>query len=282
MEKIMIRHVICAALLMLAATPCISAKSVETPSVTKTLVSCFNRLGNLPPSGSGQASEMAMQIRNGFGANLNLDGNEFYIIGMPGERPRLTSQTYSNKLKSYLFDNRSLKMDCQIVSTVPVNAIELGKDAVAFNVTLLQKQLQYAGNSYSIWQEVDVDIETSKITSITSSNRKPDKNEFIETDGHEDLSPQEYLNRAAKFYSKKRYDQAYKAYADLTEKYPAEAEGWYRLSLMIYKQRGCKGIHSKPQTTAHEYMKKAYNLARGKLKTKAENILYYWEHPNYM
>lgn len=263
---------------------CISqvhAKSAPTPSATRTIINSTIELGRLNENNVNRASELQQAIQSCFAANLNLKGNEFYLIGLD-QRSNLTSQSYSNKLKRYIFTERKVDMDCDVLETVPVNGIELGKDEVVLYVTKLKKDIACNGRNYQFWQEIDYDIDGGGITSIKTTDKAPRKDEYIDIPDEGPKSAKEYLNQAAKMYTSKKYAEAYNLYSELTRQYSQEPEGWYRLALMIYKQKGCKGQFKKPREVARDYMQRAYNLASGKLKTKAENVLYYWDHPNYM
>lgn len=203
------------------------------------------------------------------------------MIGLD-KRSNITSSAYGLRLKQYLFTERNLSMDCKIQETIPVKAIDLGKDAVVLYVTHVNKHLVSGNRAIDIWQEYEVDIANGKITCLKTSDKAPKKNEFISTTDDEPKSVHEYLSEAAKLYTKKNYDAAHQLYAELTQKYSSEAEGWYRLSLMVYSEKGCKGKYKNPSNTAIEYMERAAQLATGKLKEKAENAKHIMKHPNYL
>ena len=94
---------------------------------------------------------------------------------------------------------------------------------------------------------------------------------------------QEYLRIAARYYTSRDYATAGATYKELTTIYPENAEGWFRLALIVrYKTKWSKKAYKNPQQIAITFMKKASGLATGKLKSKADNALFYWENPNYM
>lgn len=278
--------VIAILLLLLYPTAVISAKQKDAPDVTLRFVNSIDEMSHLIPDNVNRASELQQQIQACFMAaemsGINITNSDLYLASIPGIRQNITSQRYSNQLKQLIFTDRSLKMNQQTLETIVLNTVDFDNDEPYLYNTIIKKTLCYNNKSITIWQEIHVPVKgTQLISEILTSSKELKKNEFIHYE-RDVLTVNQYLSQAAQFYSKKQYANAYKTYTELTEKHADNAEGWYRLSLMIYKQRGCKGNYTNPRATAREYMQRAYELGNGDIKTKAENILFYWDHPNYM
>lgn len=234
-----------------------------------------------------RASELQQQIQKCFMAaemsGINIDNHDLYLASIPGMRPSITSQRYSNQLKQLIFVERSLGITQQTLGTSILNTVDFGKDEPYLYKTVVKKTLSYGGRDVTLWQEICVPVKgASLISEVMTSEKELKKDEFIHYEKDRQLTERQYLNQAAQFYSRKQYADAYRTYSEMTQKYSSNAEGWYRLSLMIYKQRGCKGLYGRPRVTAREYMQRAYDLGRGEIRDKAENVLFYWDHPNYM
>ncbi len=86
---------------------------------------------------------------------------------------------------------------------------------------------------------------------------------------------------ASKFYSEKKYSEAFSVYSQILAKEPANVNANYRLAVMSYKREGCKQF-SKKETDrmAMKYLRKARSSAEKALDfenvKKFDNILYYW------
>lgn len=86
---------------------------------------------------------------------------------------------------------------------------------------------------------------------------------------------------ASKFYSEKKYSEAFSVYSKILEKEPANVNANYRLAVMSYKREGCKQF-SKKETDrmAMKYLRKARSSAEKAQDfenvKKFDNILYYW------
>ena len=86
---------------------------------------------------------------------------------------------------------------------------------------------------------------------------------------------------ASRFYSEKRYPEAFSVYSQILAKEPANVNANYRLAVMSYKREGCKQF-SKKETDrmAMKYLRKARSSAEKAQDfenvKKFDNILYYW------
>lgn len=257
----------------------VSAKSNSaTPIVAVNFARDINELQALSINNVSRATELKQNIQGYFAHNGVKIDDEFSMVGVTRKDGRISPNTYCSYLKKYIFTNHSVSMTCGIIGTYANKAPDYGKQEITCYTTRFKKVIKYGGKFYTIWQEADIDPVIGKITKIVTSFKTPYKNDYLEDRVFE--CPDDYLKYAAKKYTRKSYTEAYETYKQLTENYPYEPEGWYRLAIMTFKKQGCNP--SKPVTQAIEYMKRAYGLSGGKLRQKADHILFSWRHLNYM
>lgn len=297
-------------------------KNVGTPQAVKTLIANLETLTELSDNQRDDAYSMHLHNIGSFAASgsggINIDtdnkyNSEFYYLGL---EPVSKSVTYCNKLYSLLYKERALKLSHVILYTEAINAPDIdGKDELYFYDTKVKKTCTYNNEDKVIWQTFEVAASDGLIDKIegfdskptdwrggTSLNHpiKPDNqnNQGREGTSHLDQNKKTYappgqgtkpqterdlLRLAARYYTAKDYSSAATTLNALTAKYPNNAEAWFRLSLIVrYKTKWSKKVYKDPNKSAIEFMKKASALANGKLKSKADNALFYWEHPNYM
>lgn len=243
----------------------------------------------------------------------NRYNSEFYYLGLT---PVSNSLRYCNQLYTLLYKEKSLKISHEILYTEAINAPDIdGKDELYFYDTKVKKTCAYNSNqSKVIWQSFEVGASNGLIDKIKGFDVRPSSwgvgnagnstvilpnqpNQDVyetpnlddrpRTNTHtrpqEEQSEQDLLRIAARYYTAKDYSSASATLKQLTDKYPNNAEAWFRLALIVrYKTKWSKKVYKDPKKSAIEFMKKASDLANGKLKSKADNALFYWEHPNYM
>lgn len=297
-------------------------KSERTPKAVKSLIDNLEILTELSDNQRDDAYSMHLRNIGSFAASgsggINIDtdnkyNSEFYYLGL---EPVSKSVTYCNKLYSLLYKERALKLKHEILYTEAINAPDIdGKDELYFYDTKVKKTCTYNNEEKVIWQTFEVaasdglidKIEgfeskptdwrggasfTSPITPNTQNNQQSgssshsgQNNKPYTPPSHEakPQTEQDLLRLAARFYTAKDYSSAATTLNTLTAKYPNNAEAWFRLALIVrYKTKWSKKVYKDPNKSAIEFMKKASDLANGKLKSKADNALFYWEHPNYM
>lgn len=251
------------------------------------------------------------------GINIDTENrynSELYYLGLT---PVSNSLRYCNQLYTLLYKEKSLKLTHEILYTEAINAPDIdGKDELYFYDTKVKKTCAYNNNqSKIIWQTFEVGASNGLIDKIegldtrpsswscgnadntnTVTPNQPNQNVY-ETPNLDDRpetntpqrsqevkqSEQDLLRIAARYYTAKDYSSASSTLNQLTTKYPNNAEAWFRLALIVrYKTKWSKKVYKDPKKSAIEFMKKASALATGKLKSKTDNALFYWEHPDYM
>lgn len=297
-------------------------KKVQTPVVVKNFLHNLEAFSTLSDSQREEAFNLHSQNVNyftGYTKENTIDcdpdfNSELYYLGL-GEVNG--AESYCRQLYKYIYKERVLKLSTDILTTEPIYRItDDGKDEIAFYDTKVKKTCSLNGkSSIIVWQNIEVLSENGLINTIRGYDSEPSDWSISASDGsnmnnklsvpeiqdgtksHSNPSAiseknsirdkrrteQDYLHYAFRLYSAKDYSGASKAYLELVDAYPKNAEAWYRLALMIrYKKKWSKSQYRDYKKVAIEYMQKAYDLATGKLKSKAENVLFYWEHPNYM
>lgn len=297
-------------------------KNEGTPKAVKTLINNLETLTTLSDNHRDDAYNIHLLNIKLFAASrrggINIDtdtkfNSEFYYIGL---EPVSKSVTYCNKLYSLLYKERALKLSHEILYTEAINVPDIdGTDELYFYDTKVKKTCTYNNEEKIIWQTFEVAASDGLIDKIESFESKPSnwrsgisgnsnphsdhrnnqeqsgsKHKERETKPYippihdaNSLTEQDFLRLAARYYTSKDYTAATTILNTLAAKYPNNAEAWFRLALIVkYKTKWSKTIYKDPNKSAIEFMKKASALADGELKSKADNALFYWEHPNYM
>lgn len=303
---------------LLVAAP----KNERTPKAVKTLIANLETLAELSDDQRDDAYSIHLLNIGSFAAHgsggINIDtdnkyNSEFYYLGL---EPVSKSVTYCNRLYLLLYKERSLKLSHEILYTEAIKVPNIdGKDELYFYDTKVKKTCTYNNEEKIIWQTFEVAASNGLIDKIEGFDSKPtdwrggqSSNSPVKPDNKKDqkhsssshleqnkdtyvppsheIKPQteqELLRTAARYYTAKDYSSAATTLNTLTAKYPNNAEAWFRLALIVkYKTKWSKKVYNDPNKSAIEFMKKASALAKGKLKSQADNALFYWEHPNYM
>jgi len=307
-------------LFTLGSLPAIAApKAIATPSVVKTFLNNLGRLQQLSDDQSDEASRLNYENRDCFaggvdeGNGVKINNSELFFLNIS---TRYGASPYCNTLFSLLYRERTLKMSHEILYTEAIYVPDInGKDEPYFYDTKVKKTCIYNNDKKVFWQEFLVDVSSGLIDTMTGYDKEPtdwrggaSSNHPIKPDNQnnqgrggsshldqnnkpyappsQDIKPkteQDLLRLAARYYTSKDYSAATSTLNTLTAKYPNNAEAWFRLALIVkYKTKWSKKVYKDPNRSAIEYMKKASDLANGKLKSKADNALFYWEHPDYM
>lgn len=287
----------------------VSAKKKEAPipEVVERFIKNVERLSNISNEDVVLAIQLRGEMMGCFAGNdvygINIDkasehNSEFPYLGLSTVS---NSRSYCVNLYMYIYEKHILRFSHQILPTRYINIIgDNGKDERYFYSTPVKKTCEYKGRIKVLWQIFEVPIGENKINSLKITEKEPDgimsgkknnskasgKNQETENNEFkiEESTEQECLRLAARYYTAEDYEGAYFTLKKLTEIYDSNAEGWYRLALLIYyhHKKGCKGIYPNPRNVAISFMKKAGERAKGKLKTTIYNQLFRWEHPNFM
>ena len=265
-------------------------KGDNPPEVVVKFINNVERLSNISNEDEEKAIKLREEMKECFAGKevygINIDkvsenNSEFPYLGLSTVS---NSTTYCMKLYTYVFKDRTLKLSHQSMNTEVINAPgNNGKDVKYFYSTTIEKIC--ICNSYvkKLWQIFEVPCdEKGNINGVINSLKTLDKEPNViigeelkrEIEKSQKLSEQQYLNIAARYYTKKDYENAYLTYKKLTEMYDENAEGWYRLALLVFYHEKCyKHIYSNPRQKAKSFMEKAKDRAKGKLKEDANNVL---------
>jgi len=285
---------------------------VKIPEAVAKFINCVEKLSDFVDEET--AIRLRSEMTNCFASQqetygINIDdeksGNssEFPFLGLATVS---NSTSYCMRLYTYIFTNKALKISHQVLNTAAINTIgDDGKDELYFYSTTLKKTCSYNNTTRNLWQVIEVPSGDNKPidqlvtyeyeprpTSIIDAYEKkletPNNNETNSQHmqggaQRRELSEREYLNLAARYYTAKNYERSYDVLKKMTEIYDMNAEGWYRLALIVYYQpQSCKKIYSNPKETAKSFMEKAESRADGTFKERISNRLLRWNLRRYM
>lgn len=311
-KKIYVVVLLLSSILIVSVAP----TNVDVPNKVVVFISNLERLAHLSDTQSDDAYRLYEQNVQCFYASGNSRGSitidsdfennynsELYYLGLGTVS---NSLTYCNKLYTMLYKEKCLKLEHEILYTEAISAPDIdGKDELYFYDTKIKKTCIHDNQSITIWQSFEVEASSGLIVKINGYNTMPSSwlrnnvdnvaNQTVaeepqqypenttQVEAVKKMTEQEYLRLAARYYTSRDYATAIATYRKLTTVYPENAEGWFRLALIVrYKTKWSKKAYKNPKQIAISFMKKASGLATGKLKSKADNALFYWENPNYM
>lgn len=208
------------------------------------------------------------------GINLSMDG-----LG------EMSSSLYTMKLYMMLFSQKSLKINSYNITRTelveqPDQSASMQKKGAQHYVTYVTKQYTRDGKTtlYNdmvftlISNGLIVEMENSVGNSNTLPTPKPVEN----------VSTEQLRARAAYYYSKGKYSEAYNYYEQLIKRAPTDGDAAYRIALMTFWRKGCKERFSKKnaQSKAKEYLGVALNYGSPEIKSKAANVSANWDNNN--
>lgn len=285
---------------------------VKVPGTIVKFINCVEKLSDFVDEET--AIRLRSEMTNCFASQqetygINIDDGE---SGNSSEFPFLGLATVSNstsycmRLYTYIFTNKSLKISHQVLNTETINIVgDDGKNELYFYSTTLKKTCSYNNTTINLWQVIEVPSGHNKpidqlvtyeyepkATSIVDAyeekigipNINESKNQHKQEEPQRrELSEREYLNLAARYYTAKNYERSYDVLKKMTEIYDMNAEGWYRLALIVYYQpQSCKKIYSNHKEAAKSFMKNAEARASGTFKERISNRLLRWELRKFM
>lgn len=283
----------------------ITKNNVKTPESVARFINCVEKLSEVN-------EETAIQLRNemikcfasqktyGIDFDDRRSGNssEFPFLGFSTASVS-NSSSYCVRLYTYIYTNKILKIKHQVLNTDVINTIgDDGKDERYFYSTTLKEICSYNNTTKNLWQNIEVPVgDNEPIVRLVTYEYKPESivdayekdyatNINVQEDQHKqegiqrrELSEREYLHLAARYYTTKNYERMYDLLKEMTEIYDMNAEGWYRLALLVYYHpRLFEKIYSNPREVAKSLAKKAENRADEGLKFRISNRLDKWEN----
>lgn len=272
----------------LAATP-----TSELSVAESIVVSFYNNLKILSRGDTDDASAEATAACYDLVVNsseLLSFPNEFKKFGIEGSREEenLICGSFIPMFKS-LARKRHLQFNYQLTRTIPFYEAEWKKSDKEASFVYCIVEKKYGPTVYNgvIRDTVLVDS-NKKIYGIRNfaggkalteyHNQVPIITPTISPDPDDSEVDIESLHFAAtSFYKQKKYADAFNTYQTILRYDPQNANAYYRLAIMSYRRQGCIN-YSRKETDkmAMTYINKAYDNGDSQLKSKINNILYYW------
>ena len=245
------------------------ADSPSTPMVVEQLYSTLKKLSNT--SNEIYAFDYREQIKDCFRGKEDSGipvPNDFYEWGYKAHKS-LPANQYANMFYELAYQKKSLKVEKYTIgSSKYVSEVELGKylnQNKVYIQTIVKKTFTDGTKKSRTFSDTLL-VENGEVVQF--------RNAILDSEV-EDI---EALRRlAASYYSSKLYYRAYKTYEKIISLDPANANAYYRLSLMTYWRQGCSYREKFATKKAIEYANKAKILGYDSQKT--ETVLYYYKHP---
>ena len=205
------------------------------------------------------------------GINLSMDGM--------GE---MTSNLYTMKLYNMIYNEKSLRINSYNITRTeiveqPDQNSRMERNGAQHYVSYVTKQYVKDGKTITYNDVVFTLISNGYITEMTN----------VETLGNitkvnVPLSIEQLRTRAAYYYSKGKYTQAYDYYEQLVTRTPTDGDACYRIALLTFWRKGCKDKFRKSEAKkkAEEYINKAITYGNSEIQKKATNVSRNWENSN--
>lgn len=246
-------------------------------SVTK-FYTGLKSLENATSTNAANAAQQAMascfMASDQSGINLSMDG-----LG------EMSSSLYTMKLFMMIFNERSLKISNYNISNTeiveqPDQTSAMQKKGAQHYVTYVTKQYVRDGKTTTYNDMVFTLISNGLI--VEMENSESSGNIIPVPKPTEDLNVEQLRARAAYYYSKGRYTEAYNYYEQLVRRSPTDGDACYRIALMTFWRKGCKERFSKKEarSKAMDYIGRAIQYASGDVGLKAINVRDNWQHNN--
>jgi len=205
------------------------------------------------------------------GINLQVDGLD-----------EMSSNFYTMKLYSMLYSEKSLKAVCNIIRTEIVEQPDQNKSmqqkGAQHYVTHVTKTYTTNGMVKTYNDVVFTLISSGYITEMTNVEASGNL-----TTNKVQLSIEQLRTRAAYYYSKGMYTQAYDYYEQLVSRAPTDGDACYRIALLTFWRKGCKHKFRRKrdaENKAKEYIKNAIEYGNYEISSKATNVSNNWENNN--
>lgn len=252
--------------------------AISNPTSVTKFYSGLKSLENATSTNAANATQQAMascfMASDQSGINLSMDG-----LG------EMSSSLYTMKLFMLIFNERSLKIGNYNITNTEI--VEQPDQTGAMQKKGAQHYVTYVTKQY---------VKDGKITTYNDmvftliSNGLIVEMENSESSGNvvpiprpvEDLNVEQLRARAAYYYSKGRYHEAYNYYEQLIRRSPKDGDACYRIALMTFWRKGCKERFSKKEarSKAMDYIDRAIKYASGDVGLKAINVRDNWQNNN--
>lgn len=207
------------------------------------------------------------------GINLYMDGLEY-----------MSSSLYTMKLFMMIFKEKSLKTNYNINQTEiveqPDQTGSMQKKGAQHYVTYVTKQYIKDGKTTTYNDVVFTLISNGLI--VEMENSESSGSVQPKPSPTEELNTEQLRAKAAYYYSKNRYIEAYNCYEKLVARAPEDGDASYRIALLTFWRKGCKNRFNKrtARDKAMSYINRAIEYGNYEIKTKATNVKANWENGN--
>lgn len=254
---------------------CNNLKGINPPSK---VLAFYNGLKQLETASSFDVANSIQQRMAGCfmasensGINLKVDGFD-----------EMSSNLYTMKLYSMLYSERTLTVVSKIIKTEIVEQPDQNKSmqqkGALHYVTYVTKEYIKNGVPKTYNDVVFTLINGGFITEMTNVEASG----CISTNVRQ-LSIEQLRTRAAYYYSKGMYTDAYDYYEQLVTRVPTDGDACYRIALLTFWRKGCKHKFSKrrdAEQKAKEYLINAIKYGNYEISNKAANVSKNWENRN--
>lgn len=253
--------------------------SQSTPTSVNKFYTDMKKLETLSSSNSDMAYNLQREMSQCFmaseqsGINIKIDGLD-----------EMSSNLYTMRLFSMIFDDRSLKTNANINRTELVEQPDqnksMQKEGARHYVTYITKTYTQNGSTKTYNDVVFTLRSNGLITEM--SNTEAGTNIIKPVDNKNTLNVEQLRARAAYYYSKGDYESAYSYYEQLMAKAPYDGDAAYRIALLTFWRKGCKSKFTKKasEAKAKEYIRIAITYGSPDISRKATNVSKNWENNN--
>lgn len=253
----------------------ISAHAINPPTKVVTFYNGFKQLEQAADFNVANTIQQRMagcfMASENSGINLDIDG-----LG------EMSSTLYTMKLHSMLYNEKSLKAICSIISTElaeqPDQNNRMQQKGAQHYITRVTKTYTQNGTTKTYVDVVSTLISNGLITEMV--NEKSIGNTSVIP---KQISIEQLRSRAAYCYSKGMYTQAYDYYEQLVSRAPTDGDAAYRIALLTFWRKGCKHKFSNRKAAekqAKTYIEKAIEYGNAEIREKATNVRNNWNNRN--
>lgn len=226
-----------------------------------------------------QIGKLEMDMRNCFygkdNSGMNLPNDFRFFDFDKGSTSHgltvLTSNNYVSKLSSYVFPQKQFEPSVSVssyskkVGTLPTFSNGKMSSQDAYVETIVQKKFSDAHQSKTFMDTVYTHIAYNKIIMIVNGNGNTNY-----------VDPEKLRLEASRAYMSKNYTKAYSLLLKIIEVDKQDGDTYYRLALMTYYGKGCKGSRKEGQ----RYLDLAIRHSPYSETDKLLNVRSYWKYPN--
>ena len=217
------------------------------------------------------ANETTLEMISCFAASEQ-SGIEVKLDGME----TMNSNKYTQKLHILIYQQKVLKTKCQIVRTEIAEQPDLTSGQQKKNakhyISYITKQYTQDGKTTKFNDVVETLISDGTIVDMKNTDEVESPSPSLVVS--ENLNVEQIRARAAYYYTKKKYVEAYNYYENLTQRAPTDGDAFYRLALLTLWRKGCKERFSSKEAESRgmSYLEKAILYGNDEIKQKAENV----------